>query len=95
MAEEQATARAALVLGARHLGGAIAERIMADGWRTAAVARTVELLARVRERGALAIPPERRIPISSTPRSPRPAVSWVGWTSSVTISNRSEGGPHA
>jgi NAD(P)-dependent dehydrogenase (short-subunit alcohol dehydrogenase family) len=47
--------RVALVLGARNLGGAIAERLLADGWRVAAVARSDDSLARVRELGALAL----------------------------------------
>lgn len=45
----------ALVLGARNLGGAIADGLLADGWTVAAVARSEETLTRVRERGALAI----------------------------------------
>lgn len=44
-----------LVLGARNLGGAIAARFLAEGWKAAAVARSEETLAAVRERGALAI----------------------------------------
>jgi NAD(P)-dependent dehydrogenase (short-subunit alcohol dehydrogenase family) len=45
----------ALVLGARNLGGAIAERLLAGGWRVAALARSDDTLARVSEIGALAI----------------------------------------
>jgi 3-oxoacyl-[acyl-carrier protein] reductase len=47
--------RVALVLGARNLGGAIAERLLGDGWRVAAVARSEDTLARVRDMGALAL----------------------------------------
>jgi NAD(P)-dependent dehydrogenase (short-subunit alcohol dehydrogenase family) len=47
--------RVALVLGARNLGGAIAERLLAEGWRVAAVARSEDTLARVRDLGALAL----------------------------------------
>jgi NAD(P)-dependent dehydrogenase (short-subunit alcohol dehydrogenase family) len=47
--------RAVLVFGARNLGGAIVDHLVAEGWRAAAVARSEETLARVGERGALAI----------------------------------------
>lgn len=47
--------RTALVLGARNLGGAIVERLAADGWRVAAVARSAETLKSIGERGALAV----------------------------------------
>jgi 3-oxoacyl-[acyl-carrier protein] reductase len=39
--------RSAVVLGARNLGGAIAERLHNHGWRVLAVARTEESLARL------------------------------------------------
>jgi NAD(P)-dependent dehydrogenase (short-subunit alcohol dehydrogenase family) len=45
----------ALVLGARNLGGAIARRLLDGGWQVAAVARSDDTLASVRELGALAI----------------------------------------
>src|SRR5919108_6113204 len=44
-----------LTLGARNLGGAILDHFIARGWKGAAVARSDDTLARVRERGALAI----------------------------------------
>src|SRR3954471_22388657 len=44
-----------LVLGARNLGGAILDHFLAQGWSGAAVARSDDTLAAVRERGALAI----------------------------------------
>src|SRR3954454_9358934 len=44
-----------LVLGARNLGGAILDHFLAQGWSGAAVARSEDTLARVRDRGALAI----------------------------------------
>ncbi len=44
-----------VVLGARNLGGAIADHFLAQGWNVAAIARSDDTLARVRERGALAI----------------------------------------
>jgi len=45
------SARAAVVLGARNLGGAIAAHLAERGWQVAAVSRTDESLAGVRERG--------------------------------------------
>jgi NAD(P)-dependent dehydrogenase (short-subunit alcohol dehydrogenase family) len=48
-------AKTILVLGARNLGGAIVEHFLEKGWGAAAVARSEDTLARVRERGATAI----------------------------------------
>jgi 3-oxoacyl-[acyl-carrier protein] reductase len=47
--------RAILTLGARNLGGAILDHFLAQGWKGAAVARSDDTLAAVRDRGALAI----------------------------------------
>jgi NAD(P)-dependent dehydrogenase (short-subunit alcohol dehydrogenase family) len=44
-----------VVLGARNLGGAIAQHFLGLGWNVAAVARSEETLERVRARGALAV----------------------------------------
>ena len=44
-----------LTLGARNLGGAILDHFLAQGWNGAAVARSDDTLAAVRDRGALAI----------------------------------------
>jgi NAD(P)-dependent dehydrogenase (short-subunit alcohol dehydrogenase family) len=44
-----------VILGARTLGGAVVDRLLADGWRVAAVARNADTLAAVRARGALAL----------------------------------------
>ncbi len=44
-----------VVLGARNLGGAIAEHFLNLGWKAAAVARSPESLERVRELGALGL----------------------------------------
>jgi 3-oxoacyl-[acyl-carrier protein] reductase len=44
-----------LVLGARNLGGAILDHFLSQGWSGAAVARSEDTLALVRDRGALAI----------------------------------------
>src|SRR5258708_19114403 len=49
-------AKTVVVLGARNLGGAIVDHFLELGWNAAAVARSDETLARVRARGALAIP---------------------------------------
>ncbi len=48
-------AKAVAVLGARNLGGAIIDCFLERGWRAAGVARSEETLARVRDRGALAL----------------------------------------
>jgi len=45
--------RVAVLLGARNLGGAILDHLTERGWRGAAVARSDETAAVVRERGAL------------------------------------------
>jgi NAD(P)-dependent dehydrogenase (short-subunit alcohol dehydrogenase family) len=46
---------AAVVLGARNLGGAIASHLSGEGWGVAAVARSEDTLERVRAAGALAL----------------------------------------
>ncbi|HEY2601591.1 MAG TPA: SDR family oxidoreductase [Thermoleophilaceae bacterium] len=46
---------AAVVLGARHLGGAIIERLVADGWSVASVVQSDDTMAAIRERGAKAL----------------------------------------
>jgi 3-oxoacyl-[acyl-carrier protein] reductase len=48
-------AKAIVVLGARNLGGAIVDHFLGLGWRAAGVARSEDTLARVAERGALAV----------------------------------------
>ena len=45
----------AVVFGARNLGGAILDRLLAQGWQAAGVARSAETVARVEERGATGI----------------------------------------
>jgi NAD(P)-dependent dehydrogenase (short-subunit alcohol dehydrogenase family) len=57
-------AKALVVLGARNLGGAIIDHILERGWSAAGVARSEETLARVRDRGALALSAD-----ASEPRS--------------------------
>jgi NAD(P)-dependent dehydrogenase (short-subunit alcohol dehydrogenase family) len=46
---------AALVIGARNLGHAIVERLLADGWAVTGAARSPETLAKVRAAGADAL----------------------------------------
>jgi NAD(P)-dependent dehydrogenase (short-subunit alcohol dehydrogenase family) len=48
-------AKTIVVLGARNLGGAIAQHFLDSGWNVAAVARSEESLGGARERGALAV----------------------------------------
>ena len=43
------------MLGARNLGGAVLDHLLAAGWSGAAVARSADTLERVRDRGALAL----------------------------------------
>jgi 3-oxoacyl-[acyl-carrier protein] reductase len=47
--------RVAVVLGARNLGGAVLDHLVAEGWRGAAIARSEETAAAVGERGSLGI----------------------------------------
>ena len=46
---------AALVIGARNLGFAVVERLLADGWSVTAGARSEDTLAKVRDAGAHAL----------------------------------------
>ena len=55
-----------VVLGARNLGGAIAEHFLQQGWQVAAVARSEESLARARQRGALPLQADAADPESLT-----------------------------
>jgi 3-oxoacyl-[acyl-carrier protein] reductase len=48
-------AKTVVVLGVRNLGGAIVDDFLAHGWTAAGIARSEDTLARIRERGALAI----------------------------------------
>ena len=50
-----AESRSALIFGARNLGKAIIETLVADGWSVAGVARSDSTLAGVADAGALAI----------------------------------------
>jgi len=62
-------AQAVVVLGARNLGGAIIDCFVGRGWRAAGVARNEDTLARVRDRGALALSAD-----ASDPQSLRAAL---------------------
>jgi NAD(P)-dependent dehydrogenase (short-subunit alcohol dehydrogenase family) len=55
--------RTLVVLGARNLGGHLLERFGADGWKTAAVARSDDTLAAIRDRGALALQADATDPV--------------------------------
>jgi len=56
----------ALVLGGRNLGGAIADRLVADGRRVAVVARSDDTLERLRGRGLVAIRADAADPVALT-----------------------------
>jgi NAD(P)-dependent dehydrogenase (short-subunit alcohol dehydrogenase family) len=47
--------RSAVILGARNLGGAIVDRLLADGWHVAAIARSDATLTSITKQGALAL----------------------------------------
>jgi NAD(P)-dependent dehydrogenase (short-subunit alcohol dehydrogenase family) len=52
---EEARRRSAVVFGARNLGRAVIEHLIAEGWRVVGVARSQETLDRVAATGALAL----------------------------------------
>jgi len=55
MSEAEARRRSAIVFGARNLGRAVIETLVADGWAVAGVARTQQTRDGVRDAGALAL----------------------------------------
>ncbi len=55
MGERQGNKRSAIIFGARNLGRAVIETLVADGWAVAGVARSQATLDGVREAGALAL----------------------------------------
>jgi NAD(P)-dependent dehydrogenase (short-subunit alcohol dehydrogenase family) len=55
MGELQGNKRSAIIFGARNLGRAVIETLVADGWAVAGVARSQSTLDGVREAGALAL----------------------------------------
>src|SRR5919202_1836027 len=85
-----------LTLGARNLGGAILDHFLALGWKGAAVARSEDTLARVRERGALAIQADAADPAEleramATTRAEHGSLDLI--VNAVTASRPPEGGP--
>ena len=54
--------RVAVVLGARNLGRAIAEKLIAEGWKVASIARSEESLVAVAKLGALPVPADAADP---------------------------------
>jgi NAD(P)-dependent dehydrogenase (short-subunit alcohol dehydrogenase family) len=54
--------RSAVVLGARNLGGAIAEHLVGRGWKVAAVARSDDTLERMEAAGVLALRADASLP---------------------------------
>jgi NAD(P)-dependent dehydrogenase (short-subunit alcohol dehydrogenase family) len=55
MSERHDTKRSAIIFGARNLGRAVIETLVADGWAVAGIARSQSTLDGVREAGALAL----------------------------------------
>ena len=55
MGERQDGKRSAIIFGARNLGRAMIEALLADGWAVAGVAQSQATLDGVREEGAIAI----------------------------------------
>lgn len=53
----------AVVLGARNLGGAIIDHLLAEGWQAAGVARSAETVAAVEGRGALGLQADASDPL--------------------------------
>jgi NAD(P)-dependent dehydrogenase (short-subunit alcohol dehydrogenase family) len=88
--------RTILTLGARNLGGAILDHFLAQGWKGAAVARSEDTLAAVRDRGALAIAADAADPadleraIAAT-RAEHGSIDLI--VNAVTASRPPQGGP--
>jgi NAD(P)-dependent dehydrogenase (short-subunit alcohol dehydrogenase family) len=85
-----------LTLGARNLGGAILDHFLGLGWKGAGVARSEDTLARVRERGALAIQADAADPVEleramATTRAEHGSLDLI--VNAVTASRPPEGGP--
>jgi NADP-dependent 3-hydroxy acid dehydrogenase YdfG len=55
MSNQQRSGRSGLVFGARNLGGAIIDTLVADGWAMAGVARSTGTLEKITHAGALAL----------------------------------------
>jgi NAD(P)-dependent dehydrogenase (short-subunit alcohol dehydrogenase family) len=95
--------RSLVVLGARNLGGHLLERFGADGWKTAAVARSEDTLEAIRARGSLALradatDPEQLAEALATARAELGALDVVVNAMSVAVPEPGEpwgGGPLA
>ena len=66
MGARQGNKRSAIIFGARNLGRAVIETLVADGWAVAGVARSQATLDGVREAGALALKADVTDPASSS-----------------------------
>src|SRR5258705_6108558 len=55
MSNQQQSGKSGLVFGARNLGGAIIDTLIADGWAMAGVARSTATLEKIAQAGALAL----------------------------------------
>ncbi len=55
MSNQEQSGKSGLVFGARNLGGAIIETLIADGWAMAGVARSTATLEKIARAGALAL----------------------------------------
>jgi NAD(P)-dependent dehydrogenase (short-subunit alcohol dehydrogenase family) len=87
---------ALLVLGARNLGGAILDHFLALGWAGAAVARSEDTLAAVRDRGAVAIGADAADPagLAGALRSAREQLGRLDLVvNAVGADRRQDGGP--
>ena len=93
---EKPRAGRALILGARNLGGAILGHLVERGWAAAAVARSDDSLAAVRDRGGVAIQADATDP-ADLDRAIAEARRELGgldlMVNAVSASRRSEGGP--
>src|SRR6267378_1885680 len=55
MSHQEQSGKSGLVFGARNLGGAIIDTLIADGWAMAGVARSTATLEKIAQAGALAL----------------------------------------
>lgn len=55
MSNQEQSGKSGLVFGARNLGSAIIDELIADGWAMAGVARSTETLEKIARAGALAL----------------------------------------
>jgi 3-oxoacyl-[acyl-carrier protein] reductase len=88
-------AKTVVVLGARNLGGAIIDHFLELGWNAAGVARSDDTLARVRERGALALPADASDPqsLSGALGAAREQFGSLDAVINAVTASRATGGP--